>query len=226
MFVEKLVERPMHIEVQIIGDGSNQVWGRTLLTPAAPPDGPSIQVHLFERDCSVQRRHQKIVEIAPAIGISETLRQAILADALKLMKAAKYKNAGTVEFLVDQDGKHYFIEVNPRIQVEHTVTEEITGIDIVQTQLRVAEGHTLEQLGLQQRNIGMRGFAIQARVTTENPADNFAPDYGRLDVFRAAEGMGIRLDAASGFTGATITPHYDSLLSKVCCMCCLAANAF
>lgn len=196
MFVEKLVERPMHVEVQIIGDGTDHV-------------------HLFERDCSVQRRHQKIVEVAPSLGISDVTRQAIFRDALRLAQASKYKNAGTVEFLIDQKGNHYFIEVNPRIQVEHTVTEEITGIDIVQTQIRVAEGHSLASLGLEQSKISQRGFAVQARVTTENPSEGFAPDYGRLDVFRAAEGMGIRLDAASGFTGATITPHYDSLLSKV-----------
>ena len=197
MFIERLIERPMHIEIQIIGDGRGNA------------------VHLFERDCSVQRRHQKIVEIAPAQGLSQGVKDEMYKAALNLTKAAKYKNAGTVEFLVDNQERFYFIEVNPRIQVEHTVTEEITGIDIVHSQIKIAEGASLEDLGLQQDKISFRGYAIQARVTTENPAADFAPDYGRLDVFRAAEGMGIRLDAASGFTGAIITPHYDSLLSKV-----------
>lgn len=197
MFVERLVERPRHVEVQLIGDSHGNA------------------VHLFERDCSIQRRHQKIVEIAPAIGIAQETREALWADALKMAKISGYNNAGTVEFLIDELGRHYFMEVNPRIQVEHTVTEEITGIDIVQTQIKIAEGMSLEEIGLTQDKIGYRGFAIQARVTTENPSNNFAPDYGRLDVFRAGEGMGIRLDAAAGFTGAVVTPHYDSLLMKV-----------
>mmetsp|Transcript_33331 Transcript_33331/g.39165 ORF Transcript_33331/g.39165 Transcript_33331/m.39165 type:complete len:1200 (+) Transcript_33331:86-3685(+) len=197
MFIERLVERPRHVEVQIIADGKGGV------------------VHLFERDCSVQRRHQKMVEIAPALGIPQETREALWSDAIRLCKVCGYKNAGTVEFLVDEQGRHYFIEVNPRIQVEHTVTEEVTGIDIVQTQIKIAEGNSLEQLGLVQDEIQCHGFAIQARVTTEDPANGFAPDYGRIDTFRAGEGMGIRLDVANGFTGSVITPHYDSLLMKV-----------
>ncbi|TFY55560.1 hypothetical protein EVJ58_g8169 [Rhodofomes roseus] len=172
-------------------------------------------VHLFERDCSVQRRHQKVVEVAPATHLPEEVRQAILADAIKLAKSVGYRNAGTAEFLVDQMGRHYFIEINPRIQVEHTITEEITGIDIVAAQIQIAAGATLPQLGLTQEAITKRGFAIQCRVTTEDPAQNFQPDTGKIEVYRSAGGNGVRLDASSGFAGAQITPHYDSLLVKV-----------
>ena len=200
MFIERLVERPRHVEVQILADGTGAGKG---------------VVHLFERDCSVQRRHQKIIEIAPALGVPQSTREALWRDAMKICGECNYKNAGTVEFLVDEIGRHYFIEVNPRIQVEHTVTEEVTGIDIVQSQIKIAQGFTLPELGLEQGRISMRGFAIQARVTTENPARGFTPDYGRIDVFRAGEGMGMRLDGSNGFTGAVITPHYDSLLMKV-----------
>jgi len=197
IFIERFVDRPRHIEIQILGDGKGNA------------------VHLFERDCSVQRRHQKVVEVAPATGIPLSLRQTLWDDSLRLMKNSNYKNAGTVEFLIDQQGRHYFIEVNPRVQVEHTVTEEVTGIDIVQSQIKIADGRSLEEIGLVQDKIDIRGHAIQCRVTTENPRNNFTPDYGRIEAFRPGEGMGIRLDAAAGFAGALVTPHYDSLLMKV-----------
>ena len=172
-------------------------------------------VHLYDRDCSVQRRHQKVVEIAPALKLDPVLRQNILDSAVALCSSVGYSNAGTVEFLVDQDtGEYYFMEVNARLQVEHTVTEEVTGIDLVQTQLRVAEGHTLPSLGLNQENIATHGAAIQCRVTTEDPAKSFQPDTGRIETYRSGQGMGIRLDGIA-FTGAEITPDYDSLLVKV-----------
>uniref|UniRef100_A0A7E4VII3 Pyruvate carboxylase n=2 Tax=Panagrellus redivivus TaxID=6233 RepID=A0A7E4VII3_PANRE len=197
LFVEKFIERPRHIEVQIIGDHYGQM------------------VHLYERDCSVQRRHQKVVELAPAPALDEEVRQRILADALKLCGSVGYQNVGTVEFLLDSNGKHYFMEVNARLQVEHTVTEEITGVDLVQAQIRVAEGKSLEELKLTQDNIHIHGTAIQCRVTTEDPALGFQPDSGRIEVFRSGEGMGIRLDSASAYAGSIISPHYDSLLVKV-----------
>jgi len=196
VFIERFLERPRHIEVQILADAQ----GNT--------------IHLFERDCSVQRRHQKVVEVAPATHLPEELRQAILADAIKLAKSVGYRNAGTAEFLVDQMGRHYFIEINPRIQVEHTITEEITGIDIVAAQIQIAAGATLPQLGLTQDAITKRGFAIQCRITTEDASQNFQPDTGKIEVYRSAGGNGVRLDASSGFAGAQITPHYDSLLVK------------
>ncbi|XP_071564065.1 pyruvate carboxylase, mitochondrial isoform X1 [Temnothorax nylanderi] len=197
MFIEKFIERPRHIEVQLLGDHAGNV------------------VHLYERDCSVQRRHQKVIEIAPAPVLSATVREKMTEYAVKLAKHVGYSNAGTVEFLVDQSGNFYFIEVNARLQVEHTVTEEITGIDLVQSQIRIAEGITLPELGMTQEKIVPRGFAIQCRVTTEDPAKNFQPDTGRIEVFRSGEGMGIRLDGASAFAGAIISPYYDSLLVKV-----------
>lgn len=183
--------------MQIIGDHYNNV------------------VHLYERDCSVQRRHQKVVEIAPAPSLKSSIREQILSDAIKLAKHVGYQNAGTVEFLVDKSGKHYFIEVNARLQVEHTVTEEVTGVDLVQSQIKIAEGSSLKDLNLKQENIKASGSAIQVRMTTEDPAKNFQPDTGRIEVFRSGEGMGIRLDSASAFTGAVVTPYYDSLLVKV-----------
>lgn len=197
VFVERFVARPRHIEVQILGDNTGNV------------------LHLYERDCSVQRRHQKVVEVAPALHLGEALRERLTADAMKLARASRYENAGTVEFLVDSEGRHYFIEVNPRIQVEHTVTETCTGIDLVQTQIQLAAGANLESLGLTAETIDMRGFAIQCRITTEDPANKFQPDTGRIEVFRAAGGMGIRLDGGSGYAGARVSPHYDSLLVKV-----------
>lgn len=196
MFLEKFVTTPRHIEVQILGDKYGNV------------------VHLFERDCSVQRRHQKIVEIAPAPLISEKLREAICRDAVALAKASGYENAGTCEFLVDPDDNHYFIEMNARLQVEHTVTEEITGVDLVQSQLRIAEGYSLPELGLDQSTISMSGCAVQCRMTTEDPNLNFAPDTGRLELYQIGEGMGIRLDQ-SGYQGLVVSPFYDSLLAKV-----------
>jgi len=226
MFIEKFVERPRHIEVQILGDEAGNV------------------VHLYERDCSVQRRHQKVVEIAPAPHLDPTVsrtvklyceyiplllqyvfrsflkfqfqvRDRMTADAVRLARHVGYSNAGTVEFLLDQSGNYYFIEVNARLQVEHTVTEEVTGVDLVQSQIRIAEGFTLPELQLEQKNIEVDGCAIQCRVTTEDPAKGFQPDTGRIEVFRSGEGMGIRLDGASAFAGAIISPFYDSLLVKV-----------
>ena len=197
VFIEKYIEKPRHIEVQIIGDHHKNV------------------VHLYERDCSVQRRHQKVVELAPAPFLPVELRDRITSDAVKLAKYVGYQNAGTVEFLLDRSGQHYFIEVNARLQVEHTVTEEITGVDLVQSQIRVAEGHNLNDLNLKQENIKIYGSAIQCRMTTEDPAKNFQPDNGRIEVYRSGEGMGIRIDSANAFTGAVITPYYDSLLVKI-----------
>lgn len=197
-FVEKYVEKPRHIEVQCLGDGTGDV------------------IHVWDRDCSVQRRHQKIIELAPAEGLKPATRQAILDDAVRLLKSAKYRNAGTVEFLVDKNGRHYFMEVNPRVQVEHTVSEEISGIDIVQSQIMIASGKTLKQLGLTQESIAPPNtVAMQCRVTTEDPSQDFRPDTGTISVFRMPAGMGIRLDDGPGFPGARITPHYDSLLVKI-----------
>ncbi len=196
-FIERYVEKPRHIEVQILADANGEV------------------MHLFERDCSVQRRHQKVVEIAPSVGISQELRERITSDAVKLARAVGYRNAGTFEFLVGGDGAHYFIEANPRVQVEHTVTEQVTMVDIVQSQIRIADGATFADLGLVQDEIEVRGFAIQARITTEDPLRSFQPDTGRIEVFRPGTGFGIRLDGGNGYDGATISPHYDSLLTKV-----------
>ncbi|KRY67319.1 Pyruvate carboxylase 1 [Trichinella pseudospiralis] len=197
MFVEKFIERPRHIEVQILGD----MYGNI--------------VHLYERDCSVQRRHQKIIEIAPAPNLDQQKRQLMLDDAVRLARHVKYENAGTVEFLLDQDGRHYFIEVNARLQVEHTVTEDITGVDLVQAQVRIAEGKSLEDLHLRQDLVTPIGSALQCRITAEDPSMDFCPDSGRIEVFRSGEGMGIRIDSASAYAGALISPYYDSLLVKV-----------
>ncbi|XP_059810905.1 pyruvate carboxylase, mitochondrial-like isoform X2 [Hypanus sabinus] len=197
LFIERFIERPRHIEVQILGDKYGNV------------------VHLYERDCSIQRRHQKVVEIAPAAQLDQQLRDRLTSDAVKLAKRVGYENAGTVEFLIDKHGKHFFIEVNSRLQVEHTVTEEITDVDLVHAQVHITEGRSLPELGLKQDGIRINGCAIQCRVTTEDPARGFQPDTGRIEVFRSGEGMGIRLDTASAFQGAVISPHYDSLLVKV-----------
>jgi pyruvate carboxylase len=199
VFVERFLDKPKHIEVQLLGDNHGNI------------------VHLFERDCSVQRRHQKVVELAPAKDLPVETRDAILSDAVRLAKTANYRNAGTAEFLVDQQNRHYFIEINPRIQVEHTVTEEICGIDIVAAQIQIAAGATLQQLGLTQDRISIRGFAIQCRITTEDPAHGFSPDTGKIEVYRSAGGNGVRLDGGNGFAGAIITPHYDSMLVKCTC---------
>ena len=163
----------------------------------------------------MQRRHQKVVEVAPASHLSESVRQAILQDAVKIAKTARYRNAGTAEFLVDQENRHYFIEINPRLQVEHTITEEVTGVDIVASQIQIAAGATLHDLGLSQESLIARGSAIQCRITTEDPEASFQPDTGRIEVYSAAGGTGVRLDAGSGFVGAQITPHFDSLLSLI-----------
>ena len=201
VFIERYLEGPRHIEVQILGDK----YGN--------------RVHLFERDCSIQRRHQKVVEIAPSRNLTEEQREALYRDALAIAREVNYVNAGTVEFLVDKEGRHYFIEVNPRIQVEHTVTEVITGRDLVQCQIRVAEGYPLNHDNIRipsQGKIKKSGYCIQLRLTAEDPANNFAPDFGKITAFRAGEGFGIRLDAGNGYDGAIISPHYDSLLIKVC----------
>lgn len=197
LFVERLVTQARHIEVQVIGDHHGSVC------------------HLYERDCSVQRRHQKVIEVAPATNLDPVIRDRMTADAVRLAKYVGYQNAGTVEFLLDPQGRHYFIEVNCRLQVEHTCSEEITGIDIVQSQIKIAEGAKLETLGLEQEKIKIMGAAVQCRMTTEDPANNFTPDVGRIDVFRSAEGFGIRIDSASAYTDAVISPYYDSLLVKV-----------
>ncbi|KAJ2518441.1 pyruvate carboxylase [Coemansia sp. RSA 1939] len=198
VFIERFLDRPKHIEVQLLGDGKDSV------------------IHLYERDCSVQRRHQKVIEIAPAPTLDAEVRDAILADAVKIAQHVNYRNAGTAEFLVDDRG-HYFIEINPRIQVEHTVTEEVTGLDLISLQLHIAAGWTLPQLHLSQDRIVIRGFAIQCRVTTEDPSQGFQPDIGKIEVYRSPGGNGVRLDGGSGFTGSIITPHYDSLLVKLTC---------
>ncbi|MBX6378667.1 MAG: ATP-grasp domain-containing protein, partial [Clostridia bacterium] len=199
VYLEKYLERPKHVEVQVLADAHGHM------------------VHLFERDCSIQRRHQKLVEVAPSPSLSEATRQALCDAALRLMREVDYVNAGTVEFLLDEDGSFYFIEVNPRIQVEHTVTELVTGIDIVQAQIRVAEGYRLADpvIGIgSQEDVVRRGFAIQCRVTTEDPRNGFLPDTGRIVAYRTAGGFGVRLDAGNGHAGAVITPYYDSLLVK------------
>ena len=200
VFLERYIDRPKHIEVQILGDHHGNL------------------VHLFERDCSIQRRHQKVVEFAPSRALGEAQREVICEDALKIARSVSYRNAGTVEFLVDQDGRHYFIEVNPRIQVEHTVTEAITGRNLVTAQLLVAQGKKLgdPEIGIaSQADVQKRGFAIQCRITTEDPQNGFAPDFGILKAYRSPGGFGVRLDAGSAYSGAVITPHYDSLLVKL-----------
>ena len=201
MFVEQAVVRPRHIEVQIMADKQ----GTTL--------------HLFERDCSVQRRHQKVIEIAPAPNLDPELRQRILRDAVAFAQSIGYENAGTVEFLVDtageRAGQHVFIEMNPRIQVEHTVTEEVTDVDLVHTQIRVASGESLESLGLSQDAIMTRGFAMQCRITTEDPAADFRPDTGKITTYRSPGGAGIRLDGGTVNQGAQISPYFDSMLAKM-----------
>lgn len=200
MFIEKYLKKPKHIEVQILGDKEGNI------------------VHLYERDCSIQRRHQKIIEFTPAFSLPIEVRERICEDALKIANSVKYYNAGTVEFLVDSDLNHYFIEVNPRIQVEHTVSELVTGIDIVQSQILIAEGHRLdsEEIGIEsQDSVILNGYSIQCRVTTEDPANNFAPDTGKIDVYRSGSGFGVRLDVGNGYVGSIITPFYDSLLVKM-----------
>lgn len=199
VYIERYIDNPKHIEVQVIGDEYGDI------------------VHLYERDCSVQRRHQKVVEVAPSVGLPDELRERICQSALQLMKNIKYVNAGTVEFLVSGD-EFFFIEVNPRVQVEHTITEMITGIDIVKTQILVADGASLfdERIALPpQEEIQTLGYAIQCRITTEDPTNDFMPDSGTIIAYRSSGGFGVRLDAGDGFQGAEISPYYDSLLVKL-----------
>lgn len=200
IFIEKYIERPKHIEVQVLGDNYGNI------------------VHLYERDCSIQRRHQKVVEFTPALSITQEQRERICADAIKIASAVNYRSAGTVEFLVDSDGNHYFIEMNPRIQVEHTVTEMTTGVDIVQSQILIAEGYSLdsEEVNLKsQADIKQNGYAVQCRLTTEDPVNGFAPDTGIITKYISAGGFGIRLDAGNAAVNSEISPYYDSLLVKV-----------
>ena len=200
VFLEKFVADPKHIEVQIVGDNHGNL------------------VHLFERDCSVQRRYQKVIEFAPSHGLADQTRNNLYEYALRLCKAVNYNNIGTVEFLVDRDGEIYFIEVNPRIQVEHTVTEVITNIDLVMAQIFIAAGYRLsdEQIKIgSQDQIRMTGFALQCRITTEDPTNDFQPDYGTITTYRSASGFGIRLDAGSIYQGVKISPFFDSMLVKI-----------
>lgn len=201
VFVEKYIPHAKHIEVQILGDKHGNV------------------IHLHERDCSVQRRHQKVVEVAPSYGIPDQVIQELCAAAVRMAKEIRYDNAGTIEFLYDIDKQRwYFIEMNPRIQVEHTVTEVITGLDLVRAQILIAQGYPLHgaPVGMPaQDEVPRRGYAIQCRLTTEDPENKFTPDYGRIVAYRSSGGFGIRLDGAMGYAGAVITPYYDSLLVKV-----------
>src|SRR6476620_4128488 len=199
VFVEQAVVDPRHIEVQILADGSGNV------------------IHLYERDCSVQRRHQKVVEIAPAPNLDPDLRDRMCADEVRFAKEIGYRNAGTVEFLLDPDGSYVFIEMNPRIQVEHTVTEEVTDVDLVQSQMRIASGETLADLGLSQETVQLRGAALQCRITTEDPANGFRPDTGKITTYRSPGGGGVRLDGGTTYTGAEVSAHFDSMLAKLTC---------
>ena len=203
MFLEQAVLRPRHIEVQILADKAGNV------------------VHLFERDCSLQRRHQKVIEIAPAPNLDPTIRDALCRDAVTFARSIGYENAGTVEFLVategERVGKHVFIEMNPRIQVEHTVTEEVTDIDLVSSQMRIAAGETLADLGITQEAVRVNGFALQCRITTEDPANGFRPDTGRIIAYRSPGGAGVRLDGATATAGADVSGHFDSMLVKLTC---------
>lgn len=200
MFLEKYVENPKHIEVQIVADRHGNIR------------------HLFERDCSVQRRHQKVVEVAPSFNVSQKVKDALYKYAIDITSEVKYNNIGTVEFLVDQKDNIHFIEVNPRIQVEHTVTEMVTGIDLVKTQIFIAGGYKLsdQQIKIyEQESLATYGFALQCRLTTEDPENNFTPDYGNITTYRSASGMGIRLDAGSIYQGYNVSPFFDSMLVKV-----------
>ncbi|WP_328527191.1 pyruvate carboxylase [Nocardioides sp. NBC_00368] len=199
VFIEQAVVEPRHIEVQILADGEGNV------------------IHLFERDCSVQRRHQKVVEIAPAPNLDPELRERICADAVRFAKEIGYSCAGTVEFLLDPAGNYVFIEMNPRIQVEHTVTEEVTDVDLVRSQMRIAAGETLADLGLSQDSVQLRGAAMQCRITTEDPANNFRPDTGMITTYRSPGGAGIRVDGGTTYAGAEVSPHFDSMLAKLTC---------
>ena len=200
VFLEKFIDQPKHIEVQLMGDNHGNI------------------VHLYERDCSVQRRFQKVVEVAPSPNLDKETRQSILDYAIQIAKTVNYNNVGTVEFLVDKDNGVYFIEVNPRVQVEHTITEEVTGVDIVRSQILIAKGTKLSSPGIfitSQDDIKVNGFAIECRVTTENPQEDFKPDYGTIIAYRNAGGMGLRLDEGSTYPGMKISPFFDSMLVKV-----------
>lgn len=200
IFLEKFIDSPKHIEVQIMGDNYGNL------------------VHLYERDCSVQRRFQKVVEVAPCVSIKQETKDKLYEYALGITRYVNYNNVGTVEFLVDGDENIYFIEVNPRVQVEHTITEEVTGIDIVRSQILIAQGYELASPKIfikDQKDVVCHGYAIQCRITTEDPADNFRPDYGRIIAYRSASGFGIRLDAGNCYAGVTISPFFDSMLVKV-----------
>ncbi|PIB35491.1 pyruvate carboxylase [Reichenbachiella sp. 5M10] len=200
IFIEKFIDNPKHIEVQIMGDRHGNL------------------IHLFERDCSVQRRFQKVVEVAPCISIKQETKDKLYKYALNITKSVEYSNVGTVEFLVDQEENIYFIEVNPRVQVEHTITEEVTGVDIVRSQILIAMGHKLSDKEIfikSQEDVECHGYAIQCRITTEDPANNFSPDYGRVIAYRSASGFGIRLDAGNCYSGVNISPFFDSMLVKV-----------
>ena len=199
VFIEQAVVNPRHIEVQILADGQGNV------------------IHLYERDCSVQRRHQKVVEIAPAPNLDPELRDRICADAVRFANEIGYRNAGTVEFLLSPDGGYQFIEMNPRIQVEHTVTEEVTDVDLVQAQMRIAAGETLADLGLSQDAVSLHGAALQCRITTEDPANGFRPDTGKITTYRSPGGAGVRLDGGTTYTGAEVSAHFDSMLTKLTC---------
>jgi pyruvate carboxylase len=199
VFIEQAVVDPRHIEVQILADARGNV------------------IHLFERDCSVQRRHQKVIEMAPAQNLDPVLRDRICADAVQFARSIDYVSAGTVEFLLDSTGRHVFIEMNPRIQVEHTVTEEVTDVDLVQAQLRIASGETLADIGLSQDTVSVHGVALQCRITTEDPAHGFRADTGTITTYRSPGGAGVRLDGGTTFTGAEVSGHFDSLLTKLTC---------
>ncbi len=199
VFIEQAVVNPRHIEVQILADTEGTV------------------LHLFERDCSVQRRHQKVVELAPAPNLDPAIRERMCADAVRFATEIGYVNAGTVEFLLDEDGDYVFIEMNPRIQVEHTVTEEVTDVDLVRAQMRIASGESLADLGLSQDDIVLRGAALQCRITTEDPANGFRPDTGVITTYRSPGGAGIRLDGGTTYTGAEVSAHFDSMLTKLTC---------
>ncbi len=199
LYLEQAVLNPRHIEVQVLADGTGEV------------------LHLFERDCSLQRRHQKVIEIAPAPNLDAATREQMCADAVAFARSIGYVNAGTVEFLLGEDGRYVFIEMNPRIQVEHTVTEEVTDIDLVVSQLQIASGETFESMSLRQSDIRTKGFAMQCRITTEDPANGFRPDAGTITVYRSAGGGGVRLDGGTIFVGAEVSAHFDSMLVKLTC---------
>jgi len=199
LYLEQAVVNPRHIEVQVLADSTGDV------------------LHLYERDCSVQRRHQKVVEIAPAPNLDPDTRAQMCADAVRFAESIGYRNAGTVEFLLGEDGRYVFIEMNPRIQVEHTVTEEVTDVDLVVAQIRLAAGETFQNLSMRQSDIYVRGAALQCRITTEDPANGFRPDAGQITVYRSAGGGGVRLDGGTVFVGAQVSPHFDSMLVKLTC---------